>query len=597
MGKEQDSLLWWREARYGMFIHFGLYSALEGSYKGEEEPGIGEWIQARKRIPLKDYQTYAPKLTLEKFDAEEYVRLAKEAGMKYIVFTSKHHEGFAMYDSAYSDYNVVKMCPSHRDPAKELAKAAKKAGIKMCFYYSQALDWEDPDGVGNDWDYNPENKDVQRFVDGKCKHQLKEILTNYGDLGLIWFDVPRGITRRQSEEIRDYVKSIQPDCLVSGRISYEPGVGDYGSLGDNEIPAGKVLGDWETPATLNHTWGYKKNDDNWKSPKALIRQMIELLSKGVNYLLNIGPMPNGAIPKESINILREVGKWVHMNEEAVYGTSCTPFSVDFNWGRTSVKGNFIYLYLFEKLEKLELSGIRNQVKKAILIGEKDKDVSVEQSHEKVSDYHMLRLTIPYSGNPYQDVIRLELDGVPDVKTGAYQQPDGTILLPAYLAQVHLEVVETEKNAVSEEDVAKQAENFNIASEGPGIDQNGILSGWSSEQGMAVWNFSVHKEGDYSVEIQTRSAKYQSWQGGHKVRVRCGNRAVEIVLKADKSVPEANTFYFDEKVSCIGNFHLLSGEQSLGLELVSCNQADRAGLCVTSVKLIVNNCLSNGGDVA
>lgn len=482
MEKDKDRLAWWREARFGMFIHFGLYSALEGIWNGEEEKGIGEWIQARKRIPLADYRTYVPKLTLEKFDAKEYVRLAKAAGMKYIVFTSKHHEGFAMYDSAYSNYNVVKMGPSHRDPAKELAEAAKEAGIRICFYYSQALDWEDPDGVGNDWDYDQEKKDVQRFIDGKCKHQLKEILTNYGDLGLIWFDVPRGINKKQSEEIRDYVRSLQPDCLVSGRISYEPGVGDYGSLGDNEIPAGKVLGDWETPATLNHTWGYKKSDNNWKAPEILIRQMIELLSKGVNYLLNIGPRTDGSIPEESIQILKAMGTWVHLNEEAVYGTSCTPFSIDFNWGRAAVKENNLYLYLFEKRNHLELAGIRNQVKRAVLLGDKNKEVVFEQFHEETFDNHLLKLTIPTSENSYQDVIRLELDGIPNVKEGAYQQPDNTVSLPAHLAKISLENHQETCIEDAEVDVAKQAETFNIANMGLGIDSNGVLSGWKSESG-------------------------------------------------------------------------------------------------------------------
>lgn len=584
MEEKKDRLAWWREARFGMFIHFGLYSALEGSWNGEEEKGIGEWIQARKKIPLADYRTYAPKLTLEKFDAKEYVRLAKAAGMKYIVFTSKHHEGFAMYDSAYSDYNVVNMGPSHRDPAKELAEAAREAGIKLCFYYSQALDWEDPDGVGNDWDYDPEKKDVQRFIDGKCKHQLKEILTNYGDLGLIWFDVPRGINRKQSEEIRDYVKSIQPDCLVSGRISYEPGVGDYGSLGDNEIPAGKVLGDWETPATLNHTWGYKKNDNNWKAPETLIRQLIELLSKGVNYLLNIGPKPDGAIPEESILILEEMGKWVHLNEEAVYGTSCTPFSIDFNWGRAAVKENCLYLYLFEKMTHLELAGIRNQVKRAVLIGEEKKEVAFEQFHEEASDNHLLKLTIPASENPYQDVIRLELDGAPDVKEGAYQQPDHTVPLPAHLAEVSLESHGEARTEAAETDVAKQAESFNIADMGPGIDANGILSGWKSESGSVLWKFRIYRPGEYKVLLQTRSAKYQPWRGGHRVRVQCGEWKAEKVLTADREVPEANTFYFDEKISEIGSLQLLPGEYSLQLELVNYNQEDTAGLCVAGVKL-------------
>lgn len=585
MTKNNDKLAWWREARFGMFIHFGIYSAMEGSFRGKEEPGIGEWIQAKMKIPLKDYREFASKLTLEKFDAREYVQLAKDAGMKYIVFTSKHHDGFAMYDSAYSDYNIVKMGPSHRDPARELADAAREAGLTICFYYSQALDWEDTDGVGNEWDYNPEEKDVQRFIDGKCKHQLREILTQYGELGLIWFDVPRGITREQSEEIRDYVKSIQPNCLVSGRISREPGVGDYGSLGDNEIPAGKVIGDWETPATLNHTWGYKRNDHNWKSPRTLIRQMIELLSKGVNYLLNIGPMADGTIPEESKDILLELGSWVHLNEEAVYGTSCTPFSVDFSWGRAAVKGSCLYLYLFERMEHLEIAGIRNHVKKAALIGRTEIELTAEQLHQKENDLHLLKLTIPHSENPYQDVIRLELYGIPDVKEGTYQQPDRSISLPAHLAQVHLEI-ETPRKAEldSETDAARKAETFNSSNANPGIDQNGILSGWHHEQGCVIWHLTVYEEGSYQLSIQTRSGKYMPWKGGHKISALCNGIIRETTLTADREVPDSNSFYFDEKISHAGNFKLHPGEHHLELRLIQCNQEDPAGLCISMAKL-------------
>lgn len=581
---KNDPLDWWRKARFGMFIHFGLYSAMEGIWKGEEIPGLGEWAQCRARIPLKEYKKNAEKVTLEAFDAEKYVQLAKDAGMKYIVFTAKHHDGFAMYDSQYSDYSIVKMGPSGRDPAKELAEAAKKAGLTMCFYYSQALDWEDPDATGNDWDYDAEKKDFRRFLDGKCKHQLKELLTNYGDLGLIWFDVPRGISREQSIEVRDYVKHIQPNCLVSGRISYHTDIGDYGSLGDNEIPAGKLEGDWETPATLNHTWGYKGCDHNWKKPEEVIRLMAELLSKGVNYLLNIGPMASGQIPEESVYLLKEVGKWVHLNAEAVYGTKRTPFSVDFDWGKASQKGNVIYLYLFHREEHLEIFGIRNHIKKAILIGEENQEVRVEEQHNNGLDEHMVTLTIPESKNPYMDVIKLKLDGTVDVKDGLYQQAEGRIDLSAYAAELEGgKKLQQEKKVESAEREAEK--DGTIHSEGIRLDKNGMISQWFDTEGKARWKFMVYKPGTYRISIATRSAKYSEWVGGHTVHVTCGGQSMKKILKADRPLPYADRFFFDDQISDVGMVTFEKpGTMGLELTMEHYNPKDAAGLCVNKILL-------------
>ncbi|MGN0314250.1 MAG: alpha-L-fucosidase [Fusicatenibacter sp.] len=579
----RKGLEWWNEARFGMFIHFGIYSGLAGEWRGQEIPGIGEWIQNRAKIPLKEYREYAGKLTLEEFDAEEYVQLAKAAGMKYIVFTAKHHDGFAMYHSEYSEYNIVRMGPSGRDPVKELADAAHKAGIKMCLYYSQALDWEDPDATGNDWDYDPGKKDFRRFLDGKCKHQLIEILTQYGDLGLIWFDVPRGITREQSMELRNLVKQYQPGCLVSGRISREPGIGDYGSMGDNVIPAGKLKGYWETPATLNHTWGYKKNDQNWKTPEELIRLMTELLSKGVNYLLNIGPMASGKIPEESVAILKEVGKWVHLNEEAVYGTTATPFSMDFEWGKASAKGNTIYLYLNNRESHLELSGIRNEILRASLIGTPDQEVMTEQFHDTELDEHNVKLDIPESHNPYQDVIRLELRGEIDVKEGLYQQTDGTVFLPGYAADLEGESSTAVRRGNDPAD--REAEKAEFAEKKIQLNSGGMIENWFSEKGKASWKFFVYRPGRYRISLVTRSEKYAEWVGGHTVCVKCSGQTLEKKLTADRPLPYADKFFFDDQISDLGFLSIdHAGELSLELTMLECNKEDQAGLCVNKMML-------------
>ena len=265
-----------------MFIHWGIYAVPAGVWKGKKISGIGEWIMFRAKIPVVEYEKLAGSFNPVKFDAEAWVGLAKRAGMKYLVITSKHHDGFAMYDSPCSSYDIVDATPYGKDPIKALARACKKAGIRLCFYYSQDQDWNDPNASGNNWDFDPTEKDFARYLREKVKPQVREILTQYGPIGLIWFDTPITLSLEQSRDLVRFVHRIQPDCIVSGRVGN--GVGDYGCLGDNMIPNGRVEGYWETPATLNDTWAFKTHDHEWKSVKTLLGLLVELASKGVNYL-------------------------------------------------------------------------------------------------------------------------------------------------------------------------------------------------------------------------------------------------------------------------------------------------------------------------
>src|SRR5690349_2759768 len=314
--EKQKRLEWFRNAHFGMMIHWGLYSVPAGTWKGKRIEGLGEWIMNHAKISVKEYEQLAPQFDPEKFNAEEIVRIAKNAGMKYIVITSKHHDGFAMYHSKVSKYNIYDATPFHRDPMKELADAAQKAGIKLCFYYSQTQDWHEPDAVGNTWDFKDDSKkDFEKYLKEKVEPQVRELLTNYGPIGLIWFDTPRNITKEQSKELVDLVHSIQPDCLVSGRVGH--GLGDYDSAGDNQISVGKVKRVWETPVTMNDTWGYKSYDQNWKPVSVLIRQLVQVASQGGNYLLNVGPTSEGLIPQPSVDRLKAVGDWMKVHSDAV----------------------------------------------------------------------------------------------------------------------------------------------------------------------------------------------------------------------------------------------------------------------------------------
>src|SRR5688572_405704 len=303
---------WWREARFGMFIHWGLYAIPAGEWKGKEVKGIGEWIMNYAKIPVPEYEQLAGQFNPVKFDAKQWVRIAKDAGMKYIVITSKHHDGFCLWDSKVSDYDVM-ATPFKRDILKELADACREEGIKLCFYHS-IMDWHHPDAQAPNYpDYNRRkgepNPNWARYREEYLKPQLKELLTNYGDIGVMWFDgewVPDW-TEEQGKELYAFCRSIQPKLIVNNRVGkarnsmkgmnkYAGAAGDFGTPEQEVPPTGFPGVDWESCMTMNDTWGFKKNDENWKSEKKLIHTLIETASKGGNFLLNVGPTAEGEIP-------------------------------------------------------------------------------------------------------------------------------------------------------------------------------------------------------------------------------------------------------------------------------------------------------------
>jgi len=223
-GQLDDKAKWFRDAKYAMFIHWGPYSEAGGLWKGKRYYGSGEWIMRRTKPTMEEYEALAARFNPVKFDADQWVKVAKDAGMKYIVITAKHHDGFAMWHSKASKFNIVDGTPYDRDPLKELAEACRKAGITFCVYYSQYNDWHEPNAGGNTWTFK-DPKDFSIYYERKCKPQIKELLTGYGPLGLIWFDQPGAITRAQSKELADMVHTHQPNCLVSNRIGHN--MGDY----------------------------------------------------------------------------------------------------------------------------------------------------------------------------------------------------------------------------------------------------------------------------------------------------------------------------------------------------------------------------------
>ncbi len=365
----QDAKLqWFREAKFGLFIHWGLYCIPAGEWKGKPVAGLGEWIMNRAKIPVKDYEQLASQFNPVKFNAEDWVQMAQDAGMKYLVITSKHHDGFAMYHSEASKYNVFDATPWHRDPLKELAAACARHDINFGFYYSQAQDWHEPNGAGNTWDFGPDNqKDFDQYLRGKAEPQVKELLSGYGPICLVWFDTPRMMSGERAQRFIDIVHALQPATLIDGRLGAE---GDYRSMGDNKIPDDVLAGDWEVPATVNHTWGYKKDDNDWKSPEDLTFKLVDIVSKGGNYLLNVGPTSEGVIPQPSQDNIRAVGRWLKVNGEAVYGAGPTPFHDELsatNW-RCTTKPGRLYLTIFKwPAGSFELANVSKKVKKAYLL--------------------------------------------------------------------------------------------------------------------------------------------------------------------------------------------------------------------------------------
>lgn len=394
---DDKKMTWWREARFGMFIHWGLYSLLGGFYDNEEVPGAGEWIMHNARIPLSDYKKIAESFNPVDFNAEEICRLAHDAGMKYIVYTAKHHDGFAMYQSSIDKYNIVDATPYKRDPLRDLACECRKYGLKLCIYYSQTLDWSDSDALGNTWDFDGSG-DFDRYLKRKCLPQLTELLTNYGEIGLIWFDLPNGMTKEQSKVIADHVRSIQPQCILSGRIGN--GLSDYKSSGDNSIPYLPVGYDWECPATLNHTWGFKVNDHDWKNPEDILHKLIDINGKNGNYLLNIGPDGKGKIPTESVEILRSIGNWMQHNSDSIYGTCAAPIPPYEQNELFTCKPGKLFIHFFGQNKNHITPGlylIRNMdidVRRCYFMDEPEKMLEWSMDFPQALGVHYFRIKMP-----------------------------------------------------------------------------------------------------------------------------------------------------------------------------------------------------------
>lgn len=424
---DNQRMEWWREARFGMFIHWGLYTIPAGQWG--EEKNHAEWIRETAKIPVGEYEKLLTQFNPVKFNADAWVKIAKDAGMKYIVLTSKHHDGFCLFDSKYTDFDVMNT-PFKHDILRELADACRRQDMKICWYHS-IMDWHHPDYLprrGWEKEIRPEgDADFNRYF-AYLKTQLTEIITNYVDISLLWFDGEWESTwnHQYATELFNYLRKLKPDMIINNRIdSYRDGMagmsnnpnalGDYGTP-EQEIPENAIPDkDWESCMTLNNHWGFNKFDNNWKSAKELIQNLADIASKGGNFLLNVGPTAEGLIPQPSIDRLAEMGKWIKVYGESVYGTKAGPFKT-LSWGKCTQKAigadSRLYFHLFNwpADHKIVINNLLNKAVKAYLLSD-----PLKKPIAFINNGLQIEIPLPDKAtDPYNSVVVLEIKGTPQV---------------------------------------------------------------------------------------------------------------------------------------------------------------------------------------
>ncbi|MDR1860242.1 MAG: alpha-L-fucosidase [Bacteroidales bacterium] len=419
---------WFTDARYGMFIHWGVYSGAEGYWKGEKlrnDNDYAEWLFYRNQIGREEYLTLLERFDWDAIDPEQWVILAKKAGMKYVTLTAKHHDGFALWDSKVGNYDVGDYTAHRRDIVKELAAACKKHGLRMGLYYSHWVDWEHRFG----WNHERElsgiaPKDYDKYWQEKVIPQIRELLTNYGEVSMLWFDMwihhsQTVVTKAQLLQLKSLIRSLQPDCLVNSRlglsIEEDPDI-DFKTLGDNQLGSHKEEFPWQSPGTVAHSWGFHSGESSWKATSVLLKSLIGNVSLNGNFMLNIGPRANGEVPYEIEHRLLEIGQWLDVNGDAIYGAAA--FDLDKNlhdWGKITMKQAdgttrlFLHLYNWPLNRQLPLTGITTPPTRVYLLADKQKQ-PLEFTHGGAFTNIRLPAMAP---SHYVSVIAVEYEQIPE----------------------------------------------------------------------------------------------------------------------------------------------------------------------------------------
>lgn len=528
--EREARLAWWREARFGLFIHWGLYAIPAGEWNGRIVPGVGEWIMHHGQIPVEEYEPLHRQFNPAKFDADAWVSLAKDAGMKYLVITTKHHDGFALFASDHSEYDIA-ASPYEGDIMREIADACRRHGLRIGWYHS-ILDWHHPHANAEHW---------AMYHDVLVK-QCEELLRNYGPIDIMWFDGEwdPNWTEEQGRTLEARLHEIQPGLIINNRIGKsrqgmggfsadERGAGDFGTP-EQEVPARGLPGvDWESCMTMNDSWGYKKSDHNWKSSETLIRTLVDIASKGGNFLLNVGPTAEGEIPPESIERLRDVGAWMRENGEAIYGTTASPFG-HLPWGRITRKGHRLFLHIFDRPESgiLELPGLKTEILGAWMLA----DPGVMLMHR--ADEQGARVRLPADlVKPPVTVIEVELEGEP------------IIIVPLPRPDAHGRLELRAIDAVIDGTTARYES-------GHGKDNIGF---WTNIHDAVEWRFQVVEPRRFEVAITLACPEATA---GSRFRIRLGAQAIEGEVPATGS-------WVDFTTITLGTLDIAPGEHIIRVE--------------------------------
>ncbi|MDO6738212.1 alpha-L-fucosidase [Wenyingzhuangia sp. 2_MG-2023] len=484
------------ESNFGMFIHWGLFSNLGGVWKDKTYYGIGEWIMNPRMagIPIPEYKKIANDFNPINFDAKKIAKLAKDAGMKYIVITSKHHEGFAMFDTKVSDFDIVDATPFGRDLMHELADACHELGLGFGFYYSHNQDWTTPGGgYGPTTDEKGNKVNFKDYFYSKCKPQVEEICTNYGQIDFVWFDTPGDMPKEYVVELAETVRTLQPKAMMCSRVGY--GMGDYASKGDMDVPTQNIEGLWETCDTNNDSWSYAWYDNNFKSPKKILDRLIQTIGRGGSYLFNVGPNGEGVIPEIGVTFLEQTGAWINKYPQVIYGAGASPWGHKLPWGDVTTKGNSLYLSVFDWPTdgKLYLPGLEDKIKSISILGDRK---SKRIDYQKTNGW--LILDIPTTA-PDKLVSVIEVKLKKESSKVKIESPLG--IFP-----------NTDNVLLSESGQVKNAEQGSVQwmekfGEWKHVKQ---VNNWE-ENGSISWEVNVQKPGYYYLELCYRGEDRLVWK--------------------------------------------------------------------------------------
>jgi alpha-L-fucosidase len=521
-------MAWWREAKFGMFIHWGVYAVPAGTYKDQRIGGIGEWIMRRAQIPVAEYRAFAREFNPVKYKPADWAKLAADAGMRYMVITSKHHDGFALFPSDASEWDIADATPYGKDLIGPLAAAARANGLKFGLYYSQAQDWTHPGGAkaglkeGQGWD-EAHKGSFDDYLTKIAEPQTREILTRYKP-DVLWWDTPTWMNEARAEPLATLI-ALRPGLITNNRL----GGGYKGDTDTPEqhIPATGIAGrDWETCMTMNGTWGFKSYDHNWKSTETLIHNLVDIVSKGGNYLLNVGPTKEGEIPQPSIERLQEVGKWMKVNGEAIYGTQASLFRM-LPWGRSTTKRDgddtILFLHVFDWPDNghLPVPGLATKPE-AVHLVPGDKPLEFTATGESVT------ISVPTEApDPISSTIAVRIKGEPEIVAPSIPQaPDGTITLGGLASEPLTGKLRYESD--------KKCIGF-----------------WTDPKDTISWTIKVSKPGTFRIEGNVAGF------GATKLRIEGGTAPVTVTTAA---TGDYETF---KKIE-LGEIEMAAGKQTIRL---------------------------------